>query len=89
MDCPVTAYTGYIILLLDKDDNTYKATMMDDHGGEGGDCRRVIFDHNKVIMDFHTEDDGNNKTNYVIIPESGVLAILNSKDEDKLILGDK
>jgi hypothetical protein len=93
LKCPIRPYSGYSVLKLDKDDNTFKATLLSFQGVEappGEDewvitGRRVVYDQTHVIYDFHIYDG--DRVNYVIIRDEGLLADIG--DEAAFILGDK
>lgn len=88
LKCPIRPYRGYSVLKLDKDDNTYKATLLSYLGEDEWTItgRRVVYDQAHVIYDFHTINDGE-LVNYVIIRDEGLLADIG--DESAFILGDK
>jgi hypothetical protein len=99
LKCPIRPYNGYSVLKLDKDDNTFKATLLswsraryaqgsvtcEDEDEWVITGRRVVYDQTHVIYDFHIYDG--DRVNYVIIRDEGLLADIG--DEAAFILGDK
>ncbi len=86
LKCPIRPYHGYSVLRLDKDDNTFKATLLSINNENYITESRVLYDQAHVIYDFHTFNDGD-RVNFVIVRDEGLLAEIG--DEAAFILGDK
>ena len=82
LKCPIRPYGNYSVLRLDKDDNTFKATLLSSDFNLNINWtnwsiteKRVIYNQDYVVFDFHTFnlDD---KVNYVIVRNEGLLAYI-------------